>query len=242
MFGRDTASEIILSTLAKKWPLRAKEVYLHVNKVKGMTYQAVHKALEQLVEKKMLVKLSGKYAFDSTYIAKMRKNWESLDESYKTENYGKTLKLIVPEANYLFEPESVLVDSIPSVFISKSTFLEFIEKMPVEELDKLSRKVAFKDHELIAKKLNNPELLDKKGLEKIVFLKKLNELANTYYWGKVSYTINKNTVDVKITSHMFTTKKARYFYEKIYFYYMQLLGFKLQKKNDLLQTYTFEAI
>ncbi|VVB75921.1 Uncharacterised protein [uncultured archaeon] len=242
MFSSTSAGSLILSILSKNWPQRANQIYAHVKKHKQVTYQAVHKALEQMVEEKILTKKDGVYAIDLSYAIRSRKNWEAIEESYKkTQDYGKSLKLIVPESNYLFEAECVLIDSIPSVFISKSTFLEFIEELSTDYLDKLAKKVAIRDYELIAKKLPKSES-KKVGLEQLIFLQKLNELANSYYWGKVAYSVNEGTVDVKISSFMFTTKKAKHFYEKLYVYFMDLLGFKLKKKNDLLQTYSFEVI
>ena len=61
-FGGNPTKETVIELLSREWPLTAKKIYRRL--VKGynisITYQAVHKSLTELTEKKILEKRAKK--------------------------------------------------------------------------------------------------------------------------------------------------------------------------------------
>lgn len=74
--------ELALELLSKKWPLTARVIYFEIKKQKLVSYQAVHKALKQMVKEKILAKEGQKYQINSEYIAKMREKWVTIEQKY----------------------------------------------------------------------------------------------------------------------------------------------------------------
>ena len=227
--------ELIIALLGKKWPLGAKEIWTAIKRERAMTYQAAHKLIKKMFDEGVLVKKDSKYMLNLLYVVKARRNWETIEESYKTYS-TRGGELITPQSLYLFEKDSVIVNAIPSVFISKSTLQEMVETLPKKELDRIAKNIAMKDHQFIQQKL--PKEIRPTSL---IYLEKLNELANEFYWGKVTYTEKGKSIEIKIESGVYTSPKAKYFYEGLYTHFMKLLGYRVTKRNILQNTYTYEA-
>lgn len=174
----------------------------------------------------------------------MRKHWSIIESNYKEKKHSAISavirnRIVTPTAVYSFEKEQLKVGEIPSVFISKSTLQEFVEYSSKNTLEKIAKKIAAKDFEYIMK-----HMIDKSELRDnpLLLLERLNELANDYYWGQVSYKQNNCLVEIKIGSDTYASIKGKHFYDKIYFYFMQLLGYKLVKRNTLDTTYTYKKV
>lgn len=238
MFYNDKLETIIITILSHNWPLKARYIYPIVKSQKNISYQATHKMLEKLVEKKILSKNSNGYLINSDFIIKNKKNWEEISKAYfDTTQYEKE-NLIIPDPIYLFQSDCVLINLVPSVFISKSTFFELLDKISAKDLNQIAKSIALKNHSMIKSRLKNK--FDN-PIQKLIFVEKLNEMANSYYWGNVSFKIKGNIVEIKIKSNTFITKKTKNFYDNIYKYYLELLGFKYKSMDKLTQTYFFEA-
>jgi len=67
----------------------------------------------------------------------------------------------------------------------------------------------------------------------------LNQLANEYYWGKVTYKQEGQNIELWIDSPVFTSPKAKFFYEKIYEHFMDIIGYKKKDSNPLENTTLF---
>ena len=81
--------DAVIDTLAKTWPLNARQVYSEVRDTQhlNITYQGVHKVLNQLVKEKIAVTQDRKYELDASWIKSLRKFAETADKNYsKVEN------------------------------------------------------------------------------------------------------------------------------------------------------------
>jgi predicted transcriptional regulator len=230
---------IIISILSHNWPLKAKEIYPIVKSQKSVSYQATHKMLEKLVDDKVLSKSVDGYSVNTDFIIKTKKNWEEVAKAYFDTNQYEKQNMVVPDPIYLFQSDCVLINLVPSVFISKSTLFELIEKISSKDLNLIAKSIAEKNYSMIKARLNENDLKD--PIKRLVFVEKLNEMANSYHWGNVSFKNNYPIIEIKIKSNTFVTKKAKKFYDTIYVYYMELLGFKFKKMEKLTQSYFFEV-
>jgi len=76
--------DAIVNVLASEWPLTLKEIYFAVVKQYSLrvSYQAVHKALKQLVEFKVLVKQERRYRLNIEWIRNLKMLGASLEKEY----------------------------------------------------------------------------------------------------------------------------------------------------------------
>lgn len=240
--GKTGTKDIIVSLLSQKWPLTVKEVWLSIRKHNNVSYQAIHKDLVELAFSKIIIKHGKNYSLNPSYISKMQKHWCAIDENYKEES-GSSVgiitgnKVVTPTAIYSFEKNDLNVGFIPSVFISKATLQEFVENSSKNVLEEIAKKVAVRDFEYIISRMVERREFKNSPL---VAIDKLNELAHDFYWGKVSCKKAGENIEIKIDSSVYTTKKGKFFYDKIYEYFMQILGYRLTKRNILETTYTYK--
>lgn len=233
-----TAKEYILVLLSQKWPLTAHQLAQLLRKNIKVTYQAVHKALNELVAEKVLVRSENEYQLNPFFVQHLHKHWEAIENKLlngRSDNVGFILgsKIVTPTASYSFGEKEMNVSNIPSVFISQSTLQEFVHFSSKQTLDSIARFVALKDLKHIQAHLATPTELKKNPL---LLLDKLNQLANDFYWGKVSYRQLGNNIELQIESTVFTSPKARLFYERLYEHFMELLGYKKKDQNPLENT------
>ena len=84
-----TTKDAVISVLAEKWPLTAKEIYNRVKRESNTTvsYQAIHKLLNQLIEEKIIVKEGMGYLLNKDWIKNLKNFSSSLEELY-IRNFG----------------------------------------------------------------------------------------------------------------------------------------------------------
>jgi hypothetical protein len=142
-----SSRDLIFKILSEEWPLSAKEIYSRVNKSssKNISYQAVHKTLNFLVEENILEKEMGKYLVNLLWVE------NSNEQLSKLENNLKEGKVVSPlnqkfVFNSVHEVDQFLVSSCKSLvpnqkdelllqwihfwiplFISKNTYKEMKE-------------------------------------------------------------------------------------------------------------------
>ncbi len=80
--GAQTSSvkDSIISVLANEWPLSAKVIYNRLQKNHGLTisYQAVHKALNEMDKHKIISKENREYSLHKEWIEKSKKFFENI--------------------------------------------------------------------------------------------------------------------------------------------------------------------
>jgi predicted transcriptional regulator len=71
--------------LREEWPLSLKEIYFCIVREHGLniSYQAVHKALKQLVESRVLEKREKRYCLSIEWIREIRRFGERMKKEYK---------------------------------------------------------------------------------------------------------------------------------------------------------------
>ncbi len=236
-----TVKDYLVQFLSQKWPSNPKQLHQLMRKSTDVSYQAVHKALNELVDEKVLVRKDNLYQLNPNFVKHIHKHWEAIENklySGQADNVGIILgeKVVTPTAAYVFGEREMVVSHIPSVFISHSTLQEFVHFSSKSTLDRIAKFIAIKDIKHIEAHMASPKELKENPL---VALDKLNELAVEFYWGKVGYTKSGNLIQIKIESNVFTSPKARFFYEKLYDYFMQDLGYKKVGQNPLEKTLTY---
>ena len=84
-----STKDAVISVLAEKWPLTAKEIYNRVKRESNTTvsYQAIHKLLNQLIEEKIIVKEGMGYLLNKDWIKNLKNFSSSLEELY-LKNFG----------------------------------------------------------------------------------------------------------------------------------------------------------
>jgi len=86
MSGKRKVKDLIVSILADEWPLTLKKIYNRVKKYgKGASYQAVHKALNELIDKKVVEKNRREYKLNIKWIIDIKDFSEKLEKSYEEE-------------------------------------------------------------------------------------------------------------------------------------------------------------
>lgn len=98
--------EAVVKILSQEWPLSLKQIHYNSARSFGLTvsYQAVHKAIKELVSEEIVVSTGKKYALNKEWIAKMEKLSSTLRQAY-SDKQKRDLKDLYKEmqANLAFE-------------------------------------------------------------------------------------------------------------------------------------------
>ncbi len=88
--------DLIVEILSIEWPLTLKKIHNILKKryKTGVSYQAVHKVLQELVDKEILIKNNREYSLNIGWIKKLKGFSEKLEKSYieKTSFLGNNLQ------------------------------------------------------------------------------------------------------------------------------------------------------
>lgn len=86
-FSIKTTKGQVVQTLSESWPLNAKEIYSKIKRKFGAdcSYQAVHKVIVQMHEKRILKKNEGKYELNIEWFKDVKKFSEKIEDAYKLE-------------------------------------------------------------------------------------------------------------------------------------------------------------
>ena len=89
--------DAIVAILGCRWPLSLKSVYHAVARDYAIkvSYQAVHKALKQLVEKGIVVKENREYCLNIDWIRKVKCFGANLEQAYTNGNFNEKIQQIV---------------------------------------------------------------------------------------------------------------------------------------------------
>ena len=85
-FGNsDSSRDLVLKILSEEWPMSAKEIYSRVSKIssKEISYQAIHKTLNSLVEENIVQKKEGKYLLSISWVSSTKEMLTKLENNLK---------------------------------------------------------------------------------------------------------------------------------------------------------------
>ena len=85
-FGNsDSSRDLVLKILSEEWPMSAKEIYSRVSKIssKEISYQAIHKTLNSLVEENIVAKDDGKYLLSISWVSNTKEMLSRLENNLK---------------------------------------------------------------------------------------------------------------------------------------------------------------
>ena len=83
-FNKKGTRENVISTLSKTWPLSAKEIHILIQKeaTSNISYQAVHKALIEMLDARLIEKRGRKYALNIKWIDKSIESLAKIKNEY----------------------------------------------------------------------------------------------------------------------------------------------------------------
>jgi len=87
MGAKKSVKDLVISILTDDWPLTLKRIYNQIKKryAVSVTYQAVHKAINELKEKGVIKKEGKVYLIDKKWIENIKDFSEKLEKSYEEE-------------------------------------------------------------------------------------------------------------------------------------------------------------
>ena len=91
--GGGRVLDAVVAVLGCRWPLSLRAVYFAVAKqcALGVSYQAVHKALKQLVAEGVVVKEDREYCLSIDWIRNVKRFGASLEEAYTRNQLSEKL-------------------------------------------------------------------------------------------------------------------------------------------------------
>ena len=121
----DSSKDLIIKILSEKWPLTAKEIYSKVKKEskQAISYQAVHKAIGELLEGKVIEKSGQAYLLSLAWVDSNALLFSNLHASY-TNDFIKSVEGKTLEFDTLYAADKFLMQSL-------SKFLQILPKKPV---------------------------------------------------------------------------------------------------------------
>lgn len=106
--GKSVKDKIILA-LGSSWPLNAKELLAHIknNFDVNVTYQAVYKSINELLEEGVIVKIDKGFELNRSWVSSLKEYMTSVDQSYRTNTPKKDVA----------DSEQIIVDSIYDFYL-----------------------------------------------------------------------------------------------------------------------------
>jgi hypothetical protein len=126
MSKQSTTSENIINLLGTRWPLSLKEVFADLSKYSDskVTYQAVHKQVKHLLDKKILEKDTNKYKLSIDWIAKEKDFFEYLENNYLNKidfiSEVKRKGFVSHSFNFSVELGTILLDFLTKIPASEN--------------------------------------------------------------------------------------------------------------------------
>lgn len=125
MSKKSRAKDAIIEILGKEWPLSAKKIFFRIKKEHnlGVTYQAVHKALNQLKKKKVLQQKNKEYLLSLEWLENLKSFSEEVGLRYFAKEYQNSSRIIsffekTRSIEFSFENMAELGDFIIKEFMS----------------------------------------------------------------------------------------------------------------------------
>jgi len=128
MFGemkeKKDAKEAIIDILSKQWPLTAKKIYFEIKKQHHLpiTYQAIHKALNYLIEETVIKKEGMEYALSFEWLDSLKKFSEKTQARYFNKKFKNEKKIMEyfkknKHMEFYFETNKELGDFVINEFL-----------------------------------------------------------------------------------------------------------------------------
>ncbi len=117
-----TVKEKIINILSFEWPLTTKEIYSKVTKTSSTekSYQAIHKALSELVEKQVIEKKENGFMLKKEWIKNCTKYFSYLNDSYIEQKKTFIDKELKTPSKIIFNDVSELTITIAEWFAEKT--------------------------------------------------------------------------------------------------------------------------
>ena len=110
----------IISALSEEWPLSAQQIYKKVTEhhPKPVTYQAIHKVLNQLIDEHILAKQNQVYQLNPQWITQIKNFGQTVDHVYSNETGKLKIKDFSSPVKIEFRDASTLPVTLANLFAS----------------------------------------------------------------------------------------------------------------------------
>lgn len=111
MFEKKSTREAVISVLSEEWPLTAQGLFLRIvrqNKTQ-LSYQAVHKVLQQLLKEGVLEKRVRGYQLNQRWLQEMRQHSDEIAQKYAAKALQNQTGLT---AHSLYEVDKLLLELV----------------------------------------------------------------------------------------------------------------------------------
>jgi len=220
----DSVKNAIIQILAEEWPLTVKEIFKRSKQDfgKDISYQAVHKTVQELVSKRLLVAKNKAYSINTFWLQEMETFANLTLDKYSEEEHPRVskpksqlCKLRVYDSSDMFyelmvpllrkEKEFRFSSKTPSLIISMEEKLTPARQKYVEELRKAIEERNTKVKYLISGDATKELVLKSKDRQSIEKLKKFSNIKNTKIKcapikAIMSYAVTKRDLFINPTS------------------------------------------
>ena len=116
-----TTKDQVISILGREWPLSAKELFNKAKKEYASTvsYQAVHKSIEELIEQGVIEKKGKSVQLDQQWIEHLKQFSTTLENNYQKKGSGKLLTSPDGSHEIVFDDLSVFCTEMAKMWQSK---------------------------------------------------------------------------------------------------------------------------
>jgi hypothetical protein len=121
----ENTKDAVISLLTMEWPLTLREIFYHIRKKYGYShsYQAVYKAVKELIEKDVLLEKDKKYSFNIDWIKKV----QSFTDVVETNYYAKDKMNNLSGLNESKHNEDIMVMNFDSIFDAEKYLYYFMK-------------------------------------------------------------------------------------------------------------------
>ena len=155
MFPGNSSKNLVLKTLFFEWPLTAKEIYSRVSKNlnKDVSYQAIHKMINSLLEEGVLAKQDNKYVVSLDWVKQNKELLTRLETNLVEGSVVSPLEQKI--IYYYYYVELTMGDIGEKLKISESRISQIHSKLLDRLKDKIIRNPDFFSEEIRRYKKKN---------------------------------------------------------------------------------------
>ena len=185
--------DIVVEMLSQEWPLSAKKIYSMLrNKYHlDVSYQAVHKALKELLKQQTLIRKGKLYEINKSWIESVKSDIERLENTYEikssqspritgkikiynsADDFYKNLIRMCKENEFLR-----LSSKTPAMILSKEADMTIYRKEYVKLLFKRVKENKLKVHYLFSTELTKERIIKEKDKNAILRIKRALNMPN----------------------------------------------------------------
>ncbi|MDD4251438.1 MAG: hypothetical protein PHX27_04570, partial [Candidatus ainarchaeum sp.] len=89
ILNKNSTKKLILDNLIELQPQTLKEIHFKIKKLKNISYQATHKAIQEMQQENLIQKDNKKYSINQFWIDSLSKKLDQIKQNQEKENFKK---------------------------------------------------------------------------------------------------------------------------------------------------------